>query len=306
MTLSQNPSQNPPQKPSSAEDARNDVDSGGGDVEPSPLPPPVAAITDKSGPHGLHLLKTLPTLRSTGYGLLLLAFVDLLYVLIPLELTNPVWEYQTTGDLIRLVPVPMLAFMLVFYGEATSRRRIERPILRALSWSTLIFGVILLLLIPLTVINTVRISRYNNDQISIQINQQKLQLDNTKSQLEKASPSQLQSLIPTPDEKTGNLPDMPKTPEEAKAQILSNIQKARETAEAQAAQARKNVKQNLTKNSIKLMVEALIAGCLFLYNWHVTSWARRRFAAAYEMVDAQAGIAAPSGNFPGSRRRRRR
>lgn len=266
---------------------------------------PVSTTVTESASNGIYLLKSLPTLHSIGYGLLLLSFVDLLYILLPLDLTNPVWEYQITGDLIRLVPVPMLAFMLVFYGETAARRRVERPILRSLSWSTLLFGVVLLLMIPLTVINTMRISSYNNNQISIQIRQQKLQLDNTRSQLEKAAPSQLQNLIPIPDQKTGDLPNSPGNPEEAKAQILSNLQKARETAEAQADQARKNVKQNLTKNSIKLIIEALVAGCLFLYIWYVTGWARQRFADAYE-TDHQRASSMKIRRFSVSRRRRRR
>jgi hypothetical protein len=290
MTLSQN-------SQSAAEDPRDDRESS---PAPSPMP------TTESTLNGIHLLKTLPALRSIGYGLLLLSFVDLLYILFPLDLTNPVWEYQVTGDLIRLVPVPMLAFMLVFYGETVARRRIERPILRALSWSTLLFGVILLLMIPLTVINTMRISNYNNDQISIQIRQQKLQLDNTRSQLEKADPSQLQNLIPIPDQKTGSLPNAPKNSEEAKAQILTNLQKARETAENQANQARKNVRQNLTKNSVKLILEALIAGCLFLYTCYVTGWARRRFADAYEEATSQGYDSPTAKKLSPSRRRRRR
>lgn len=289
MTLSQN-------SQGAAEDPRDDRESI---ATPSPMP------TTESTSSGIYFLKTLPVLRSIGYGLLSISFVDLLYILLPLNLTNPVWEYRITGDLIRLVPVPMLAFILVFYGETAARRRLERPILRTLSWSTLLFGVVLLLMIPLTVINTMRISSYNNDQISTQIRQQKLQLDNTRSQLEKADSSQLQNLIPIPDQKTGNLPNAPKNPEEAKAQILSNLQKARETAENQATEARKNVKENLTKNSIKLILEALIAGCLFLYTWYVTGWARRRFANAYE-DKAQELDPTIAKKLPPSRRRRRR
>jgi hypothetical protein len=273
---------------------------------PAPAPVPVSAPIYSGNIPGINLLKTLPILRGIGYGLLLLAFVDLLYIVFPLELTKPVWEYQVIGDLIRLVPVPILAFMLVFYGETTGRRRLERPVIRTLSWSTLFFGVVLLLMIPLTVINTMRISSYNNDQINIQIKQQKLQLDTTKGQLEKASLSQLQSLIPVPDEKTGQLPDAPKNPEEARTQVLSSLQKARETAELQATQARNNVQQNLMKNSGKIIIEALIAGCIFLYMWHMTSWARQRLAEAYEAADQSGTEPATKRNRPTFQRRRRR
>ncbi|MDX2215604.1 MAG: HpsJ family protein [Oculatellaceae cyanobacterium bins.114] len=219
------------------------------------------------------LQRNLAIFRSIGYGLLGLSFVDLLYVLLPPDFTNPVWEYQTIGDLVRLIPVPLLALLLVFYGESITRKTIEHRVLWLLSWLTLLIGIIFFLLIPLTITDTVRISRFNNEQISNQVNQQKLQLDATRQQLEQATPEQLQSLIPAPDE-NGNLPDAPATPDQAKSQVLANLQQAQEQAESQATQARNNLRQNLLKNTLKLTVELLIGGFTYLYLWSVTRWAR--------------------------------
>jgi hypothetical protein len=237
-------------------------------------------------PTGLNPVKTLQILRSIGYGLLLLSLIDLLYVIFPPEFTKPIWEYQTIGDLVRLIPVPMIAFMLVFYGESFGRKKVERPIVAILSWSTLIFGVFCLLMIPLTVVNTLRIAQYNNDQINTQVTQQKTQLNNTKNQLDQATPEQLLSLIPVPAEKADSPSNTPKTSGEAKAQVLDNIQKAQKKADEQALDARKNVQQNLIKNSSKIILESLVGGCLFLYTWLVTNWARRRQAEVYETVAA--------------------
>jgi hypothetical protein len=220
------------------------------------------------------LQRNLAIFRSIGYGLLGLSFVDLLYVLLPLDFTNPVWEYQTIGDLVRLIPVPLLALILVFYGDSISRKVLEQRFLWLLSWLTLLIGIIFFLLIPLTISDTVRISRFNNEQISDQVNQQKLQLDTTRQQLEQATPQQLQSLIPAPDE-NGKLPDAPATPEQAKAQVLANLQQAQEQANTQANQARANLRQNLLKNTIKLTFQLLIGGFTYLYLWSVTRWARR-------------------------------
>jgi hypothetical protein len=241
-------------------------------------------------PTGLNPVKTLQILRSIGYGLLLLSFIDLLYLIFPPEFTKPVWEYQTIGDLVRLIPVPMIAFMLVFYGESFGRRKVERPIMAILSWSTLIFGVFCLLMIPLTVVNTLRIAQYNNDQINTQVTQQKTQLNNTKTQLDQATPEQLQSLIRVPTEKADSPTNTPKNPGEAKAQVLGNIQKAQKKADEQAFDARKNVQQNLIKNSSKIILESLVGGCLFLYTWLVTDWARRRQAEVYETIAADGTV----------------
>lgn len=212
--------------------------------------------------------------RRIGYSLLTLCFVDLIYVLVPPEFTNPVWEYQTIGDLIKLVPVPLLALMLIFYGETVLRSNLERLALRLLSWLTLVAGIVLLLLIPLVVTDAARINRFNNNQIDTQVSQQTVQLDETKNQLEKATPEELRNLVPIPDQ-SGNLPNLPTTPEQAKTQILTNIDRAREKAQTQADQARNNVRRNLFKNTIKLTVESFIAGFSFAYIWVKTDWARR-------------------------------
>ncbi len=218
-----------------------------------------------------HLLRLA---RVVGYGLLLLSFIDFLYVLIPADFMDPVWEYQFAGDLVKLVPVPLLALVLVFWGDNVERQDVEWPILKFLSWLTLVFSITLFLLVPLTAANTLRIHRFNNEQISTQVNQQRQQIDATLTQLEQATPQQLQSLVPTPDAQ-GRLPDAPTSPEDARAQILDNLNQAKDQAAAQANQARANVKQNLMKNSLKLISSSFLGSFLFFYAWLVSRWARR-------------------------------
>ncbi|WP_017296673.1 HpsJ-like protein, cyanoexosortase A-associated [Nodosilinea nodulosa] len=222
----------------------------------------------------LSLGQLLRLARVVGYGLLLLSFVDFLYVLIPAKFMDPVWEYQFAGDLVKLVPVPLLALILVFGGDGVERQEVEWPILRVLSWLTLLFSVTLFLLVPLTAANTLRIHRFNNEQINTQVNQQRQQIEATRTQLEQATPRQLQSLVPTPNEQ-GQLPNVPVNPEDARAQILNSLNQAKERAADQAAQARANVKQNLTKNSLKLIAESILGSVLFLYAWLISRWARR-------------------------------
>lgn len=237
-------------------------------------------------PSEINPIKTMQVMRMIGYGLLALATIDLIYIIVPPEFTKPIWEYQTMGDMVRLIPVPMLAFMLVFYGETTGRKRFERPLVFAFSWSTLVFGVVFLLMIPLTVVNTLRIAQYNNDQINIQVQQQKLRLDNTRNQIQGASPDDLEKLIPRPSEEQAQNPNIPKTRSAAKAKVLTNLEKAQSMADEEADKARKNVEQNLYKNSFKLVTEALIGSTLFFYTWFVTPWARRRQADAYEEISS--------------------
>jgi hypothetical protein len=262
----------------------------------STTPVPAKAIAS-SNPQ-----RTLLMSRRIGYSLLALCLVDLVYVVVPSEFTNPVWEYQTVGDLIKLVPVPLLAMMLLFYGETALRSRLERLALLILSWTTLIAGVLLLLLIPLVISDAARINRFNDTQITTQVTQQTIQLDSTKQQLEQATQQQLASLVPQPDQ-AGNLPDLPKTPAQAKTQILINIDRAKTQAQTQADEARGNVRRNLVKNTIKLTVESFVSGFTFVYIWIRTDWARRTESYRNEPMRSSSLSRIPQ-MFKGNRRRR--
>lgn len=268
--------------------------------EPQPVPPdlgtPKATESEPAKPEpnllpNLNSPKTLHVMRSVGYGLLLLSCIDLLYVLVPPELANPVWEYQTIGDLAKLAPVPLLAFMLVFYGETYARKRIEQPVLKFLSWLTLAISIVFFLLLPLTLFDSVRISRFNNDQIDVQVDQQKMQIDTTKKQVDKASSEELQSLIPSPDEK-GKLQNSPRQTEQARQQVLNNLQKAKDQADEKANQARSNLRFNLVKNTAKLVLQVLIAGSIFIYVWICTQWARDPRSWKYGSVPVRNNLAA--------------
>lgn len=272
----------------------------------SPSPnPTLENRSDRIASLNVQQQRTMMLSRRAGYALLALCFIDLLYVLIPPELLNPVWEYQTIGDLVKLVPVPLLALMLIFYGDTVFRSKPERFALKVLSWATLVIGIIFLLLVPLAISDAVRIHRFNNNQISTQVSQQRLQLDATRKQFEKVSPEKLRNLVPLPD-KNGNLPEIPNSPEQAKTQILNNLDRAKDQAEQQANQARTNLRQNLAKNTIKLVAESLITACFFIYIWTMTAWTRKKEAYQYEPV-RQSSLTALPKLLPGfgSRSRRR-
>lgn len=49
--------------------------------------------------------------RFVGYGLLMLALLDLVEMLVPMRLLDPVWQIQTTGALVEFVPVLLLGLL---------------------------------------------------------------------------------------------------------------------------------------------------------------------------------------------------
>ncbi|MCM1981604.1 HpsJ-like protein, cyanoexosortase A-associated [Lyngbya confervoides] len=212
--------------------------------------------------------------RKLGYGLLVMGIIDFIFIFIPPQFLNPVWEYQVIGDVVKLVPLPILAFLLIFVGERNNRSPIERRLLKALAWLTLLISVFFFLLLPLIVTDYVRIDRFNNAQISEETNLQKRKLNATQDQLSKMDPEQIQDLIPARDQ-MGSLGTIPNSPAEAKKSIVDNIERAKAQADERAATARQNVTLNLRKNSTKLFMQALLSAVLYLLLWRSTDWARR-------------------------------
>ena len=47
-------------------------------------------------------------LRLVGYGLLLITVVNISFLLIPLQLMNPLWEFQTVGAIVERTPFSIL------------------------------------------------------------------------------------------------------------------------------------------------------------------------------------------------------
>lgn len=208
-------------------------------------------------------------LRILGYGLLLLAFFDIVEMLFPPRFMNPVWEFQTFGALIERVPVPLIGFALIFYGEWHSRNKWEFIGVKLLSWLTVLFAVILLLLIPLGIGNTVRLSKQSAAQITNASQQQISQAERVEEQLSQATPEQINNLL----KGQGRTLDG-KSPQEIKTQILSEVSKAKVQIKNQAETTQSTQRLNLLKNSVKWNLGALVSAALFFSFWKATQWAR--------------------------------
>jgi len=207
-----------------------------------------------------------------GYGLLVLALFDFMHILVPLRLMNPMWEIQTIGALVERVPVPLLGLMLVFYGETSFRKKWEITFLKVLSWASLLVGVLFLLLIPLVVVNTVRIDKQITYQTSTQVSQQLSELQQLENQVNKGTDKDLNILATRLNQ--GRQVDV-KDPQELKSRLLSEITKAKKTIQPQTTAALADRRLALLKNSIKWLLGSLVSGVLFIYIWANTSWTRR-------------------------------
>ncbi|KAF3891167.1 hypothetical protein DA73_0400027420 [Tolypothrix bouteillei VB521301] len=209
-------------------------------------------------------------LRMLGYGLLVLALFDIIEILIPPNFLNPGWEFQTIGTLVERVPVSLIGFVLVFFGELHSRTKLEISILKTLSWLTLLLGVIFILFIPLGIINTVRLNNQSVSQITTASNQQISRAEDLEKQLNQVTPDQIDKFLKIQGRSLDN-----KKPEEVKKQLLSQVSQAKQQIKNQAQSVQSLRGLNLIKSSAKWNLGALVAAVLFINIWKGTGWARR-------------------------------
>ena len=226
---------------------------------------------------GFSLLRSATLLRWIGYGLLIFSLFDTIAIFVPTQLLNPAWEFQTIGQLVERVPVPLIGMVLVFYGEKLGRKKWEILLVKLLSWLTVLLAVVFFLLAPLGIVNTIRLNNRSNLQIDNEMNQRMEQITQVKDLLGKAStPAEMQELISRLDAQ-GRAPTITDSEQvdEIRAQVSDVIKQAEESMSTQANEARSNRRLALFKNSVKWNLGALLAGALFVFLFTGTGWARK-------------------------------
>jgi hypothetical protein len=213
---------------------------------------------------------SLGVLRVIGYGLFTLAVFDWIDIFAAPNFMNPAWEFQTIGALVERIPVTFIGLGLIFYGEMRSRTKWEYPILKLLSWSTLLLAVIFFLMVPLGIADTVRLNKQATTQITATSTQQITQAEKLEQQLNQTSPEEINNLL---KQRGGSLNG--KNPEEFKSELLSKVSQAKTSIKDQAKTAQSTRGFNLIKTSVKWNLGALISSILFVSIWKGTRWIRQ-------------------------------
>ncbi|PSB04816.1 HpsJ family protein [Merismopedia glauca] len=117
--------------------------------------------------------------RPVGYCLLVLAIIDIIDILWPIQLLDFNWELYVIPQLVERVAVPLIAIALIFYGESRVGSVIETRILQVLRWFSLLLGVIFLLLFPLILVDTPRVQNQINSEVNFNIDP-KIRQENTR------------------------------------------------------------------------------------------------------------------------------
>ncbi len=212
-------------------------------------------------------------LRFVGYILLIISLIDFIDILIPFQFMNPVWELQTIGALVEHAPLPLIGLVFIFIGERNSRHKREIYLLQFLSWSSLLIGVLLILLLPLGITNTSRINNQNYVQINNQSSQQLSQIQQVKDLLSKAKTNQDINQIFKSLNPNTNIPEF-KNPQEVRSKILSQIELLEKNVNNQIQATQKNTRQKLIRNSVKWNLGALVCAVAFIWIWYSTQWCR--------------------------------
>lgn len=224
----------------------------------------------------LGLLQSLRVLRFIGYGLLLLAFLDIAEIAIPPQFMNPTWEFQTMGALVERVPVPLIGLGLVFLGENSGRSKRARRLLKVLSWLSLLVAVLFFLLVPMGVLNTVRIDEENQQRLDVQLSQGIAELEAVGRELDSATtPDEVRSLLGSISGGEAPVIESSQDVREAKAALETALTDGEASLQRDANNTLMERRRGLLKRSVKWNIGAIISGALFFTIWKGTGWARR-------------------------------
>ena len=221
---------------------------------------------------------TISIIRIVGYGLLMMAVVDFMNLLIPLQLMNPDWELQTIGAVIERIPVTFLGIVFVFYEDTNYRTPIEKILLKVISWSCLVFAILLILAIPLNINNAFRIYHTYNARINYQIHPRLEVIQDFQTQIESAnSQENIAKIIQQQSAKKVELPESLDI-NNFKNNIAKNLQKESDSLQNKAQDNRSKKQQQLLRKVIKYNSGALIAVFLLIFVWKNTFWARTDYS----------------------------
>lgn len=205
--------------------------------------------------------------RPIGYCLLLLGLFDIIDIFVPLRFMNPNWEFQMIGSLVERLPVALLGLGLVFYGKKDIQSKWELPILKFLSWASLLVGILLLLLSPLLVVDSLRLKNQIHHQINTEVTQQLSQLERIEKQVNQGTDSDITNAMTRLNQGT---PLDIKNPQEVKSKLLAEINQAKGKIRTQTETAWADRRLALVKNTVKWLLGALVLGVLFIYLWRLT------------------------------------
>lgn len=213
-------------------------------------------------------------LRFLGYVLLVFSLIDYIAIFIPPRLTDPVWEFQSIGQMVDHVWSPLLGLAFIFlYNQTSIVKAKQVSILKVLSWFSLAFGIFYLLLLPLGINNSLTLYKGINAQFTNQQAEQQEQLQKITEKLNGVkSPQELNNVAKSLN--LSNEAGSNQSPEGLKKTISQQIQTVAQNTLATAKAGNREQIKNLVKNAVRINLGTIISGISFITLWNLTRWAR--------------------------------
>lgn len=199
-------------------------------------------------------------LHLIGYGLLLVAVVNIGLAIAPWQSINPLEEFPI-GRVIETMPIVLLGMVLVYYQQS-DRTWVEVTVLKTLSWLALASAILLLAIIPLNISNSwlyyrqimpseVTVDRHD----LIQQFKEQLKAANSKAEISAVLQQQVAPI---------NISDLVNVPQ-LKDNILTDLFSDRDTIISPTFRGEK--RSMLLKNCLRWNLGALVASTLFFMFW---------------------------------------
>ncbi|OIP77444.1 MAG: hypothetical protein AUK48_03960 [Oscillatoriales cyanobacterium CG2_30_44_21] len=213
--------------------------------------------------------------RILGYCLLFFFLLDSLVIAIPLKFTDAIWELNLFGQIVERVPLLLLSFPLLFFGEYSARMKWEQIVTKMISWFSLVLAIFFFLNIPLGIVNTFRVQDIRIGEVIAKTAQQNSPLQDAAERLKKANTdaevrSILRSLNPQQQSLITQIPD----PQEVKKRLIAEISTSVSQTQAQSETSKRQIGLSIWKDSVKWIIASLVTGLFLLYAWAQSKWAR--------------------------------
>ena len=218
--------------------------------------------------------KSSKIINLVGYVILFLTILDYVILFVSANLSEPSWAYNIAGNLVEHVWAFLLGFLFIFYRRSQDLiKPREFTFLSFLSWFALVIGIGYFLITPLIVGHAFNINRSQQDQVNVQIAQQKSRVRQYSEQLDQLSEEQLNNLFQNYKQKA---PDRDiASPQQFKENILTEVKQKQKTAQQELETRLSKQKRNLFKNAFKWAIGAIISGISFVLIWRYTKWTRQ-------------------------------
>lgn len=219
--------------------------------------------------------QTFSTFRGIGYLLMSLFFLDFFTIMIPTKFTDAVWELNTYGQIVERVPLLLLSFSLIFFGEYSARLKWEQLASKIISWLALIMAIFFLLGVPLDIVNSFRVQNIRQGEVIAKVAQQNTPLQAIAERLEKAKTDReikdvLKLINPQQQALVVSIPK----PQEVKKKLLTEIATSINQNQSQSDGMKRRISNALWKDSIKWAIAATLSGLFLVYLWMQSKWAR--------------------------------